>query len=100
MALVAVDGCTWAGICTSHKSPISVTGVVRGNAPSVKAHGAVVCVHEATVQASCGHTDTIIATGKNNAEGKKLALLGDSTTGSPLIGTITNTSPNTTVSSL
>lgn len=96
MPLVAINNSTWSGICTQHKNPIAVTGVVVGNGVTVNVHGEIICVHGATVNASCGHSDTIIATGKNNATGEKIALLGDATTGAPLIGTIDGVAPNTT----
>jgi len=95
MPLIAVDGATWSGVCTSHSSPLAVTGTVVGNCTTVNGEGKTVCGHGAIVNATCGHSDTIIATGKNNATGKKIALLGDSTTGSPLIGTIVDTNQTT-----
>ena len=95
MALVAVDGSTFLGTCLIHGIPI--TGTVAGNATTVNVHGSLICINDAEVTASCGHKDNIIATGAHNADGQKIALLGDSSKAIKLVGTINGVAPNTTV---
>lgn len=95
MAKLARIGDKGVGTCTSHKSPISVSGVIVASEKKVTCDGLAVARKGDIVLASCGHTGTIVSgSGKVSASGIDVARVGDSFSGS-FSGTIVSGSDKT-----
>jgi len=96
---IARIGDKWEGICyhPDHSSPISVTGEIITGSSFCTDMGIGIARHGDTVEATCGHTDTIVSTTTTfDINGIPVARLDDETTGSVLVGVITEGSPTST----
>lgn len=92
-------GDKWEGICNhpDHSSPISVTGEIITGSGFCTVDGIGISRHGDTVKATCGHTDTIIATATTlDIDGIPPARVDDETTGSPLEGVLVEGSSTAT----
>jgi len=96
MKAIARIGDKWEGIChhPDHSSSISVTGEIITGSGFATDIDKGIARHGDIVEATCGHTDTIIATSNMfDINGIYVARVDDQTTGSPLEGVIVEGSP-------
>lgn len=94
MPAISRIGDIGAGICTSHKTPISTCGILIGGASTVMANGSQVSRIGDLILGFCGHVGVMCSgSGTVKAEGPGVVRSGDSFAGA-FTGTLISGSPN------
>ena len=88
--LIVRKGDTVTGTCTVCDGHPTRDGSVTTGASDTFCEDKLVARHDDIVTASCGHTGTIVATGKTVCEDKVIARVGDAFTGQ-YVGTLSIT---------
>jgi uncharacterized Zn-binding protein involved in type VI secretion len=79
MTGIARMGDACIGICTAHKKPLPVNGVIVSGSPTVNIGGVGAARIGDTVISSCGHTGLIVSSSPTISGGAMpLARMGDS----------------------